>query len=209
MPRIHPGAEDLCTQDVADGQSSRDNPTILTVWKKSFLFNCNGFNVIDSTGNLVLRVDNYGSYLKDEAVLMNGTGNTLITMRRKTLTLRDRWEGFRGDDFDPRKPMFSIRRSSLLQTKAFAEVFLKGERHANYHIEGSFSKRSCRIYGGTRCLVAEVKRKQATSGIMLGDDVFSLVVQPGFSLAFIVGLVVVLDRMSIRKSIWPCIQAFP
>lgn len=53
----------------------------LTVWKKSLLMNCKGFTVIDSCGNLVYRVDNYSLH-PQELVLMDASGNSLLTMRR-------------------------------------------------------------------------------------------------------------------------------
>lgn len=59
------------------------NPVILTVWKKSLLFNCEGFTVFDSKGNLVFRVDNYTICKKAEIVLMDASGHSLLTIRRK------------------------------------------------------------------------------------------------------------------------------
>jgi uncharacterized protein YxjI len=62
-----------------------DHAVVLTVWKKSLLFNCNGFTVFDSKGNLLFRVDNYmaTSGSNGEIVLMDAAGKPLLTMRRK------------------------------------------------------------------------------------------------------------------------------
>lgn len=62
-----------------------DQAVVLTVWKKSLLFNCNGFTVFDSKGNLLFRVDNYmaTSGSNGEIVLMDAAGKPLLTMRRK------------------------------------------------------------------------------------------------------------------------------
>ncbi|MFS7976443.1 putative tubby-like protein [Helianthus anomalus] len=61
------------------------NPEILTVWKKSLLFNCYGFTVFDTKGNLVFRVDNYAAGNKAEIVLMDASGRSLLTIRRKVI----------------------------------------------------------------------------------------------------------------------------
>ena len=59
------------------------DPAVLTVWKKSLLFNCSGFTVFDGKGNLVFRVDNYVAGNKGEIVLMDASGKPLVTIRRK------------------------------------------------------------------------------------------------------------------------------
>ena len=61
------------------------SPVVLTVWKKSLLFNCDGFTVFDTKGNLVFRVDNYAAGNKAEVVLMDSSGHSLITIRRKVI----------------------------------------------------------------------------------------------------------------------------
>uniref|UniRef100_A0A7C9DSQ7 Uncharacterized protein n=2 Tax=Opuntia streptacantha TaxID=393608 RepID=A0A7C9DSQ7_OPUST len=67
-----------------------------------------------------------------------------------------------------------------------------------YQIEGSFSNRCCTVYDAmTREVVAEIRRKvDASANVVLGKDVFSLLVKPGFDAAFAMGLVLVLDQIS-------------
>lgn len=71
------------------GADVRTDPcNLLTVWRKSLLLSCNGFTVIDSSGNLVYRVDNYARHHPREMVLMDGTGRPVLTVRlHKVLTL--------------------------------------------------------------------------------------------------------------------------
>eukprot|EP01018_Ginkgo_biloba_P004634 Gb_02523 [translate_table: standard] len=200
MPKIHPNDGGNCADHVLiDDQLCKASLTTLTVWKKSLVFNCNGFTVYDSTGNLAFRVDNYASNIKDGVILMDAAGNAFLTMRRKRLSIQNEWQGFLGDKLNGQKPMFSLRRpSTLLPTKVLAEVFIgsaKQKKQSDYHIEGSYSKRSFTIYSNSRSIVAEVRRKQATSEIMLGADVFNLVVQPGYDQAFIMGLIITLDQI--------------
>lgn len=68
--------------------SDQENATVLTVWKKSLLLNCNGFTVFDNKGNLVFRVDNYLAGHKGEIVLMDASGKPLFTIRRKVYIYR-------------------------------------------------------------------------------------------------------------------------
>lgn len=64
-------------------------PTTLTVWRKSLLFNCSGFTVFDSRGNLVYRVDKYSkSGSQGEIVLMDAAGKPCLTLRRKVQKYR-------------------------------------------------------------------------------------------------------------------------
>eukprot|EP01018_Ginkgo_biloba_P004650 Gb_03357 [translate_table: standard] len=198
MPKIHPRVAphyDSAASVIAERQLDEAYPSTLTVWKKSLMFNCNGFTVYDSFGNLVFRVDNYASHRMSQVVLMDGAGNALLTMRRKRFSLWNGWQGFSGEKVKDQKPMLYIRRTPLLQKKSLGNVLVTSSGHSELHIKGSFAKRSCTIYNKSGAIVAEVKRKQATSEVMLGDDVFSLVVQPGYDQAFVMGLVVTLESL--------------
>lgn len=59
--------------------------TQLTVLKTSLFFTGDGFVVYDSKGQLVFRFDSYGPNTRDkeELVLMNSHGRSLLTLRRK------------------------------------------------------------------------------------------------------------------------------
>ena len=69
-----------------------------------------------------------------------------------------------------------------------------------YRVEGSFSRRSCKIQRGSDGReAARITRKSAGVAsrpvATLGDDVFSLVVQPGVDVATVMAIVVVMDRI--------------
>ena len=69
-----------------------------------------------------------------------------------------------------------------------------------YWIEGSFSRRNCKIRRGSDSKeAARIARKSAGVAsrpvATLGDDVFSLVVRPGVDVATIMAIVVVMDRI--------------
>lgn len=87
MTKIHPNAPVLdSARPAAPGRSSSPEEAsveALTVWRRSLLLNGNGFTVFDAKGNLVFRVDNYASGNKGEIVLMDASGKSLLTIRRK------------------------------------------------------------------------------------------------------------------------------
>ncbi|RWR79110.1 protein LURP-one-related 8 [Cinnamomum micranthum f. kanehirae] len=81
MTKVYPNI----ASEVQRLDSGRCEPEVLTVWKKSLLFNCTGFTVFDAKGNLVYRVDNYVAGNKGEIVLMDAAGKPLLTIRRKVI----------------------------------------------------------------------------------------------------------------------------
>ncbi|XP_059644230.1 protein LURP-one-related 5-like [Cornus florida] len=176
-----------------------EEETHLTVLKTSLFFADDGFTVYDSKGELVLRVDSYGGDARDKAdvVLMEASGRCLLTVRRKRPSLHHRWEGFLGEKTEGQQPIFSVRRSSMMGRRSSMTVEVGGDAGEEYQIEGSFSQRSCTIYNAAKESMAEIRRKVDASAhhVVLGKEVFSLCVKPGFDSAFAMGLVLVLDQI--------------
>ena len=81
MTKVYPNA--IVSEIQEPPPVAADTPLALTVWKKSLLFNCYGFTVFDSNGNLVFRVDKYTAEGNAEIVLMDASGTPLLTIRRK------------------------------------------------------------------------------------------------------------------------------
>lgn len=93
MTKVHPNAasaDPVRSESESSGGSGgkQGEAVVFTVWRKSLLFNGNGFTVFDATGNLVFRVENYSSGSRNEIVLMDAGGKPLLTIRRKV------WKGF-------------------------------------------------------------------------------------------------------------------
>ncbi|KAL6142437.1 hypothetical protein ACLB2K_060719 [Fragaria x ananassa] len=173
--------------------SGSEEATVLTVWKKSLLLNCNGFTVFDTKGNLVFRVDNYLSGRKGEIVLMDAHGKCLLTIRRKRLSLGDNWVVYDGETAE--NPRFCVRKNvNMLNNKYLAQV--NNKNSVLYQVEGSYAQRSCAVYDGKRRKVAEIKRKEAAvGGVAMGVDVFRLVVQPDLDTSVAMAFVILLDQM--------------
>ncbi|KAE9455820.1 hypothetical protein C3L33_12279, partial [Rhododendron williamsianum] len=160
--------------------SSDGNPVVLTVWKKSLLFNCNGFTVFDAKGNLVFR----------------------------RLSLSDNWLIYDGET--TMNPILSVRKQvNRLNSKSVAHVTsgcasssgkgsspVSSPKSPLYDIQGSYPQRCCAVYDGDRRRVAEIKRKEpGVGGVAFGVDVFRLVVQPEMDAAVAMALVILLDQM--------------
>ncbi|KGN45264.1 protein LURP-one-related 12 [Cucumis sativus] len=175
-----------------------DEDKHLTVMKTSLFFAGDGYTVYDCKGELLFRVDSYGPDArdKDEIVLMDAQGKCLLTVRRKRPSLHHRWEGFLGERTEGQKPIFNVRRSSIIGRSSMTVEVLK-DSGDEYHIEGCFGNRHCTIFDAAKEAVAEIKRKvDATTNVVLGKDVFSLIIKPGFDGAFAMGLVLVLDQIN-------------
>ncbi|XP_043696478.1 protein LURP-one-related 8-like isoform X3 [Telopea speciosissima] len=186
----------------------------LTVWRKSLLFNCNGFTVFDSAGNLIYRVDNYRGDRNDDIVLMDASGKSLFTLRRKKRRFVDNWLVFEGEAEDgkemSKKPIYWVRKhvNLLLQRNqhhqdvVVAQVFdtpPPDKGNPIFVIQGSYERRSCQVVDGLSRteVVAEIKRKAASiRGISFGHDVFLLIVRSALlDPAFAMSLVLLLDQM--------------
>ncbi|KAG2729316.1 hypothetical protein I3843_01G239600 [Carya illinoinensis] len=185
--------------------------TQLTVLKTSLFFANDGFTVYDPQGVLVFRVDSYGPDTRDkgEIVLMDANGRCLLTVRRKRPSLHNRWEGFKGERREGQKPIFSLRRSSIIgRSSVNVEVYENpGEE---YQIDGNFRQRCCTICNADKESVAEIRRKvDASTNVVLGKDVFSLSIKPGFDGAFAMGLVLVLDQIYGDDAVAESVQVEP
>ncbi|KAK8496184.1 hypothetical protein V6N13_052109 [Hibiscus sabdariffa] len=202
MTKVFPNASFTVGDAVSEKPSQRKllpavetgEEAVLTVWKKSLLFNCNGFTVFDSKGGLVFRVDNYMQGNKGEILLMDADGNPLLTVRRKKRSLGDNWLVYEGETTV--NPRFSVKKSAnILNNKCLAYV-QNQSNNTMYGIEGSYSQRSCAVYDDKRRLVAEIKRKEAVAGVAFGTDVFRLSVRPDYiEIDSAMALLMLLDQM--------------
>ncbi|KAL5205078.1 hypothetical protein ABZP36_009949 [Zizania latifolia] len=221
MRRIHPSRGRRGRQVAA----ADDQPVVYTVWKRSSIGfqGTDGFSVYDSAGRLAFRVDNYSRRRKafaGDLLLMDGHGTPLLSLRPQILSLHNRWncyraqeEGLDSSSSCVSQQIFSMRKSSALQSSDEAEVYMSSatsdhcqpEASASpspsFRIDGCFSRRSCKIRGSNGEEAARISRKnagEAARPVTLGDDVFSLVVRPGFDVAIVMAIVVVMDRICRR-----------
>ncbi|KAG5552765.1 hypothetical protein RHGRI_010756 [Rhododendron griersonianum] len=157
--------------------SSDGNPVVLTVWKKSLLFNCNGFTVFDAKGNLRLS-------LSDNWLIYDGetTMNPILSVRKQVNRLNS-------------KSVAHVT-SGCASSSGKGSSPVSSPKSPLYDIQGSYPQRCCAVYDGDRRRVAEIKRKEpGVGGVAFGVDVFRLVVQPEMDAAVAMALVILLDQM--------------
>ncbi|XP_062202986.1 protein LURP-one-related 5-like [Phragmites australis] len=216
MSRIHPSE----TRPPLHHRAG-DDALHYTVWKRSSMGfqGTDGFSVYDAAGALAFRVDNYSRRRKlftGELLLMDGLGSPLLALRPQIFSMHDQWNCYKASEEGQGKrtrsqQLFSMRKCSVLQKGHEAEVLMSGcttsasDRHTehapSFWVEGCFRRRSCKIHNSNGEEVARIMRKKAeaaSNSLTLGDDVFSLVVQPNVDCAMIMAFVLVLDRICWR-----------
>ncbi|KAJ9190466.1 hypothetical protein P3X46_001666 [Hevea brasiliensis] len=175
-----------------------------TIWMKSLVLSGNGCTVFDSNGHVVYRVDNYNCKSGNQVHLMDSWGNVLFTIFRKKFKLLGCWEGYKtsgsGAD-DERKPGFQVRKSfRLLRGGSLcrALVGLDQNQPSQYKIQSWTRNSTCRIIDDSGGLIAEVKRKESKGGVVLGEDVLTMVVEPCMDHSLIMGLLVVYNLIKCK-----------
>ncbi|XP_057963918.1 protein LURP-one-related 8-like [Malania oleifera] len=178
----------------------------LTIWNKSLLFNGHGYTVYDnSSGRLIFRVENYACDRREEMFLMDAAGNVLFTLRRtgKKLSMLERWEAFKGDYKEAAKHQKPLIRAKKLFGIPCCKVSMAAG--AEYEIRWSRQQGWSKIYspaggggGGAALPIAEVCRKccMEAPALLLGKDVFTLIVQPEVDQATVMAMLMINDAMS-------------
>ncbi|XP_073299242.1 protein LURP-one-related 11-like [Primulina huaijiensis] len=175
---------------------------VFTLLMKSLIPGSNGCTVFDSDGRIVYRVDNYHKTCSKQVDIMDAKGKVLFTIVSKKLSVLGSWEGSRSANTgkNKKKPEFRVTKVlSIRKVLGFLAgvsslkvvVGLDKNRPRQYVMEAQIYKSSCRIVDDFGNLVAEVKRKITKGGVVLGEDVLTMVVEPYEDHCLIMGLVVV------------------
>ncbi|XP_047320481.1 protein LURP-one-related 8-like [Impatiens glandulifera] len=200
MTKVYPNATAASAKTTAVNTG-----IVLTVWKKSLLFNSDGFTVFDKDGNLVFRVDDYYHRSSSDIVLMNASGKSLLTIRRKkwcSLSLSDNWLIYEGETST--NPILSVKKQLLIGSCLARVTNLPAANKLGlileeYEIEGSYTNKCCAVYDTKRRRrLAEIRRKEAAiGGVAIGFDVFRLVIlsEDIMDSAVAMAIVIVLDLM--------------
>ncbi|XP_072960934.1 protein LURP-one-related 11-like [Typha angustifolia] len=199
MAKVYPSSSSIAAiPSVPSSCHLSSEKEVFTLWMKSLVLHSNGCTVYNSYGQIIFRVDNYDCKCSRKVYLMDSGGKALFKILKKKL-VSGRWEGYRwnGQHQEP-KPWFKVKQSRIFRCDdASCEFFSDSGHIICYKLQGSAKKSSYKIVDNSCGLVvAEVKRKQTSSGVLLGDDVFSLVVEPNVDHELIMGLVVVSGLMN-------------
>ncbi|KAK9202946.1 hypothetical protein WN943_013199 [Citrus x changshan-huyou] len=175
-----------------------------TVWMKSLVMQGNGCTVFNENGEIVYRIDNYDNKGGNEVYLMDLRGNVLFTILRRVRVFGRLWRGYKGDNngsnLNKEKPSFEVTKKgeiTLLSNNEASCYKLKLEAAS-----ATGRTKSAALFKIIECgrgvVVAEGMRKQSRSGsgVLLGDDVLTLSVQPHVDRSFIMALVTVYGLMN-------------
>ncbi|XP_050378010.1 protein LURP-one-related 11-like [Argentina anserina] len=199
MAKVHPltvaPTEDASSSSTASCSNKymTSKRETFTVWMKSLVMQGNGCTAFNESGEVVYRIDNYDDKHSNEVFLMDLRGKVLFTLCEQKLGLLKRWKGYAADEA---KPMFRVRksgRSILGNEESSSYKVTMGSDGSFYRLQSMEAGKSAalRITDSNGRVVAEAKRKQSSSGVVLGDDVLSLVVEADVDHSFIMALVTV------------------
>ncbi|PPE01842.1 hypothetical protein GOBAR_DD01109 [Gossypium barbadense] len=174
MAKVHP------TEPQVSGPCSMNSAgkKTFTLWMKSLVCHTNGCTVFDSKGQIVYRVE---------------------TTTPKKLQILGCWNGYRGN-FTSRKkekPSLQVKKCCrILRGDLVCEVRVGFNKY--FMVSLGRKKQGFKIVNSGGDIIAEVKQKQLPTGMVLGDDVLTLEIEPSIDQALTVALVLVYGLMNRR-----------
>ncbi|XP_057549251.1 protein LURP-one-related 11-like [Amaranthus tricolor] len=175
--------------------SSSIQGEIFTIWMKSLILGGKGCTVFDSKGQVVYRVDNYSSKCCDQVYLMDSHGHVLLTILRKKFRLLASWKGYKDEKKKGASWWFQVKKSwkfpkMPLECEVVVNLYHDRKSPAFKIEKGKSDLTSCKIVDRLGGLIAEVTRKQSFGGVVLGNDVLTLVIEPNIDPSLIMGVMV-------------------
>ncbi|KAI0495085.1 hypothetical protein KFK09_025232 [Dendrobium nobile] len=174
----------------------------LIIRKRPVITSGGGFVVINSKQEVIFAVDGCGILgASKELILRDDNGAPVLFICNKNgvvqvLSFHSRWKGYLMDYEGIKRLVFSLRepkKGCLVMNNAIKiSIMNKGfSKDWDYEVKGSFSEKDCTINDRKGDVVAQVGGK----GKMAVKDFYEVVVQPGYDLAFVVGVIAVLDSI--------------
>ncbi|KAK6126735.1 hypothetical protein DH2020_039527 [Rehmannia glutinosa] len=183
---------------------------VLAVRRRPNVVNGGGFAVADCSQRVVFRVDGCGILgKKQELVLRDGDGNSLLLIRQKgsvieALRFLKRWKGFSYDFLGSEKLVFTLKEpNSCFSNKNPIRISLESNgSSSNFEMRGDFSVRSCSIVNSsTGHVVAQIGVKEVEQ-VMSGRDLYHVKIMPGIDQVFVFGVIAVLDYIYDGSTRW-------
>ncbi|KAL2548908.1 Protein LURP-one-related 15 [Forsythia ovata] len=168
----------------------------LLIDKKAFTLRSTRYLVTSADGNLMFKVKKFPLSFHGTLVVLDTSGNPVITLRPKKLTYHSRWQVFRGESTDDKDLIFSVKKSSRFQSNTKLDVFLASntsEENCDFKVEETHSDGSCDIFAGNSSTpIAQMDNKR-TGSIFSRKDKLVVNVSPNVDYAMIVSLIIILD----------------
>ncbi|RDX90137.1 Protein LURP-one-related 15, partial [Mucuna pruriens] len=105
-------------------------------------------SVKDIKGNTVFNLERAPFSGHKRCILLDPTGNPIVTLRRKIMTAHNRWQVFRGKSDQTDELLFSVKRSNFFQLNTKLDVFLDGNAEnkvCDFKVEGSWRNGICDV----------------------------------------------------------------
>ncbi|KAL2644357.1 hypothetical protein R1flu_011944 [Riccia fluitans] len=119
------------------------------------------YQVQDLQGNLLLKFFK-SSFLCCNQVVYDANGDAVVSLKRKMLSLRGRWDAYRGKKkkYEPEDLLFSMERVSLIPWKLAFRIRLPGNESDDFTLTWSCCASHSKIYhNGAIIAEADMKRK--------------------------------------------------
>ncbi|XP_039016444.1 protein LURP-one-related 14-like [Hibiscus syriacus] len=171
----------------------------LVVKKKLQSFSNSHYDVFDTTGNILLRVDCSVWNLQRRRVVTDPAGFPVVTLREKgtgklqqPISWKQEWQIHEGGNSDSNNILFSVKKSSGFHIKSNLDVYL-GSRckkgTGDFRVTGSIASLSIKVRRGIS-VIAEVSHSYTWESYK-GKESFKIKVYPEVDYAFIVALLVI------------------
>ncbi|KAI3507307.1 hypothetical protein L1887_22249 [Cichorium endivia] len=180
------------------------HPVDLVSGKKLLTLSDGNFGLTDVNGNLMFKVKKKLLNVHGKRLLVDATGNRILTFQKKLTSARKRWQCFRGDSTDPRDHVFTAKQSNRTQFRTSLEVYLASNRNqdvSDFHVKGNWFEKCCTVYAGeSTTVIAEINKKKNVQSTMFGVDAYNVTVYPNVDYAFVVALTAILNEINDEKS---------
>lgn len=114
-----------------------------------------------------------------------------------------RWQGYKDEKKKGASWWFQVNKSWKIPKKPLGCEMVVNLYHdkkspAFKIVKGKSELTSCKIVDRVGGLIAEVKRKQSIGGVVLGNDVMTLVLEPNIDPSLIMGLMITYNLIHSR-----------
>ncbi|RAL54931.1 unnamed protein product [Cuscuta campestris] len=155
------------------------------------------FDVSDGNGSPLLRVHGrLWRLLQKKRTISDPFGLPVVTMRAKTLALRNVWQVYKGESSAEENLLYTVRETKYIRMKVRLDVFMASNQGdiCNFHVKGSYASQNFKVYQGDN-VIAEVKEEKKIGNFFKGIERFDVRVFPGVDYAFVVSLLVIINAI--------------
>jgi len=170
------------------------------VSKKKLSVSKGDWTITDQVGHNHYKVDGRIASVKDKRFLRDASGNKILTLKKKLITMHDTWEILAGDG---NHVLATVKKSSLVQFKTAMDVNLTssttGKHTPDYQVKGDFFDRNITIFRGAE-QAALVTRQITFTTAILDKDTFGVTVFPGVDEALVFALIIIMDEVFLHDN---------